>query len=139
MFDFAQPHVLLIGLGAFFIAVLIFRVDNRVEGLKKGALEYRDAAQSLGLTFIADFLRNFAVGDKSGMIAGMAQGINALRDEDQRVATVRRVFKASAQILWDKSPELRRFVREELLKLESQEDAEKKAQAGIHKLEGSTS
>lgn len=135
MFDFSQPHVWMIGIGAAVLSVLIFRIDTRVEGLKKGALEYRDWCKELGLGFTADFLTNFAVGDKSGMIAGITQGINAMRDETQRMAVLQRVFQASARILWDWSPELREFIRREVLKLEAQAEAEKKTEATATKLE----
>lgn len=122
MFDFTNPMVLVVGIVFVVLGVIVFKLDTRMEGAKRTAIEYRDWCTKMGLDFTAEFLTAFAVGDKSGMISGMRQGIAAMRDEDQRIAVVRKVAHASMQILYEWSPETKRFIDETYEKLRKTEE-----------------
>lgn len=121
MFDFANPMSLLFLAGGFILVVLIFRADTKVEGLRSAAIELSQECDKLGLTFCTGFLHKFAIGDKSGMISSVVQGVNAMRDHDTRFDVYRRVFKAVTRTLWERDPEAREGIRNYLTDLEAEQ------------------
>lgn len=72
------------GLGGY----LLVRGDSRVEGRRRNAVQLSRIASENGLPLTSQMLDAYAVGDYSGVIAGVSNLHQTLTDEKQRKAAV---------------------------------------------------
>lgn len=105
MFDFTDPLTWGVGLAGAALVAIIWRVDTRLEGIKDHALELKEHADRLGLSFLSGFLKKFAIGDKSGMTTSVVQAVQTMRDPAQRLEVIRRVAQAATTLLMENSGE----------------------------------
>ena len=89
----------LIGVACYFAAKYLLRKDDEIERRREAAIDLAASLKNYGLTFTADMVKKYAVGDYSGMahIVGdmvriMAKGEDAVLKELD--AAFRRILEA---------------------------------------------
>jgi hypothetical protein len=85
-----KSALLLAAVGAaagYGVYALITRVDDRVEGRRKSAVDISNYMTDIGLPHTSEFFKNYAVGDYDGAYREMSTIASILRDPKQR-ATV---------------------------------------------------
>ena len=70
-----------------------YRVDDRTEDRRKMAIELSNRFSALGLTMLAEFFTDYAVGDYSGCIGQVKRMYRVMADPEEREKAFDRVFR----------------------------------------------
>ncbi len=84
-------------IGMFFAGKLMFRADTRVEERRRSAAKLSGTLREVGLTRIPSVLDDYAVGDYSGMVRGIRELGDDLKDPDKRSAEFERLFRLTLE------------------------------------------
>lgn len=83
--DFSNPLVIVGGVAiAFVIGYLLFRLDTRVENLRRLFVKISGHLKKYGLTRLPEVLDDLAIGDKSGALSKAYQLVEDLHDPLKR-------------------------------------------------------
>lgn len=103
-------------LGVFFVSWL-FRKDDKIEGRRKQAVETVPVLREMGLTWMEDIARDYAVGDYSGMAESLRTGFKFLTKKELVVSHFKDVlYKLLKYFVANDAAEAKR-IKEEVLKL----------------------
>jgi hypothetical protein len=95
-----------LGVAAFVVGKLIFKVDERVEDRRRSAMRLAGRLRELGFTRLPPLLEDYAVGDYSGVTGKVRELTDIFGDEKERQAEFEKVFRLILEAKF-KDPEKR--------------------------------
>jgi hypothetical protein len=95
-----------LGVAAFVVGKLIFKVDERVEDRRRSAMRLAGRLRELGFTRLPPLLEDYAVGDYSGVTGKLRELTDIFGDEKERQAEFEKVFRLILEAKF-KDPEKR--------------------------------
>lgn len=98
--------LVVVGIAAFVVGKVIFKVDERVEDRRRSAMRLAGRLRELGFTRLPPLLEDYAVGDYSGVTGKIRELTDLFGDEKERQAEFEKVFRLILEAKF-KDPEKR--------------------------------
>lgn len=97
MFGLDYSTLALLAVGGYFVGQWLFKKDTQVEDRRRAAIEVAGILQANGLNIAAEALREYAIGDYSGVAASLKQAATILTNPAAAAAEFDGVFDKMLQ------------------------------------------
>jgi hypothetical protein len=77
----------------FLVVKMLFRVDDKIEERRKAGMDLFEVLTNWGFVRTPEFVRNYVVGDYSGMLHELRSAVKAFANKENVVRELQGVFK----------------------------------------------